>query len=309
MPGIELTDSFEDADVIFVVDLHHRNLYADILARPEHVQNYHKLICYYEHEFPPDLVPGLYTCGSMQRSATRGAPFYFWLQDHRFHADKDGIQDRPFLFSFMGRNCNAVRSQILKLDVADPTIPHLIEDTTKSFPLFNAVKTVDKQAMQDQRSRYFEVLSQTKFVLAPKGTGLSSIRQYEAMACGCVPVVLADNLRQPMGIDWEKCIVQVPESEVERIPALLKELEPRFPEMSRSAMEAYQALSEPDSFWRHTAGALLDIFENDMDKRASLGALRRAIAIRSLRGSIYRRKNDLKRLVALIRQDYRRGLV
>ncbi len=296
-----ITDSYADADIVFVTDLSHWNLYADILARPEHVRHYDKLICYFEHEYPPDMIPGIYACGSIDKAASRGAPFYFWLKTHPFQVGNDESLGRPYLFSFMGRNCNRVRNEILKLQVNDSCINHLLEDTTASYPLFNAVKSVTDEDKRMQRERYFRVLSQSKFALAPKGTGLSSIRQYEAMACGCVPVVLSDKLKQPFGIDWEQCSVQIKETDVSSIPVVLKKLEPEFYAMSGVATEAYQKLIDPVSFWKYIEDTIVDIYKNDMDKRASINTLRKAIALRAVRRTIYRRKNDVKRLIARFR--------
>lgn len=61
---------------------------------------------------------------------------------------------------------------------------------------------------------YWEILSDSQFSLCPRGDHASSVRFYESLASGCIPVLLADNARLPLErvLPWEDMIVRVPES-------------------------------------------------------------------------------------------------
>jgi hypothetical protein len=253
-------------------------------------------MCYSESDFPPDKIPGIYTCGSLKKRAVRGAPFYFWFKNHGICADMEVASERPYLFSFMGRNCTKVRSDILGMSF-DDSVACYVEDTTKSYPVFNAVKNKDTTDLESQKRRYNELLSKSKFVLAPRGAGLSSFRQYEAMAFGCVPVVLSDDLRQPDSVDWSECSVKIAESDVSSLASVLKKLEPKYTDMSLVARESYKKLMDPVRYWSYIEASILSIYDKDMDERKPITSLHWAVMQRAVRRTLYRRKNDVKRIV------------
>lgn len=300
-PRVKLVNSYDEADIIFVIDLDHKNIYADILSKPEHIIHYKKLVCYWEHEIPPEKIPGIYACGSIDAPATRGAPFYLWLITHqipRSLPDSLAGMHRPYLFSFMGRNCNKVRQEVLRLgSIAVASSNYYLEDTTDSYPIFDSVKKQNAsiEIMKRQRARYFDVLEKTKFALAPRGTGLSSIRQDEAMAYGCVPVIISDKLKLPGNVDWDRCSVRIKEKDIGRIPEILKALEDRFPEMSLASQEAYKLLFDPVNYWQYIESALIDIYQYDFDKRAPLAELRARIVLRGVQRTLYQSKLTLRR--------------
>ncbi|MEX8517117.1 MAG: exostosin family protein [Leptothrix sp. (in: b-proteobacteria)] len=75
---------------------------------------------------------------------------------------------------------------------------------------------------------YQRVLSQSIFSLCPSGSGPNSIRLWESLGMGCIPVVLADTLRL-MGHDatlWNAAAIMLPETTaaVKQLPALLGQL-------------------------------------------------------------------------------------
>jgi len=50
----------------------------------------------------------------------------------------------------------------------------------------------EKQNREKQTQAYVNMLCDTKYALCPPGTGVSTIRLYEAMAAGCTPVIFND---------------------------------------------------------------------------------------------------------------------
>ena len=50
-----------------------------------------------------------------------------------------------------------------------------------------------------RRERFRSVMGRSRFVLCPRGKGTSSIRLYEALAYGCVPVIISDDWVAPAG--------------------------------------------------------------------------------------------------------------
>ena len=58
---------------------------------------------------------------------------------------------------------------------------------------------------EERRHRFREVLEASKFVLCPRGQGTSSIRLYETLASGRVPVIIADDWVARRGPDRDRC--------------------------------------------------------------------------------------------------------
>lgn len=66
------------------------------------------------------------------------------------------------------------------------------------------------------RDSYIDQLDNTKFALSPRGRGLNSIRFFEALRMGRIPVLIADDAKLPLEqkIDYDRFVVRVPEDDV-----------------------------------------------------------------------------------------------
>lgn len=97
---------------------------------------------------------------------------------------------------------------------------------------------------QAQKDSYFELLADSRFVLCPRGIGLNSIRFFEALAYGRIPVLLSDEAKLPLDwvIPYPDFSLRVPEAEVERLPGYLEDFRARhdLEEASRLAMEIHR---------------------------------------------------------------------
>lgn len=74
-------------------------------------------------------------------------------------------------------------------------------------------------------AEYDTLLSRSIFTLCPSGSGPNSIRFWEALLFGSIPVLLSDSLRLPGPTDaWERAIVIIKETEVDvqKLPHILK---------------------------------------------------------------------------------------
>jgi len=77
---------------------------------------------------------------------------------------------------------------------------------------FSFTKSDDGQV----RDKYLAELESTKFVLCPRGHGLSSARFFETLALGRIPVLFADDTKLPAEdkIDYQRFVVRVPQDRV-----------------------------------------------------------------------------------------------
>jgi hypothetical protein len=86
-----------------------------------------------------------------------------------------------------------------------------------------------EQLLQQQQfsEDYVTVMRDTVFCLCPSGSGPNSIRLWEALGFGCVPVIISDKLRLPGDTAlWESASIRIPESEdkIKSLPKLLQNI-------------------------------------------------------------------------------------
>jgi Exostosin family len=133
------------------------------------------------------------------------------------------FSDYKYLFSFMG-NVNThptVRGNIVNLSHHRA----YLKDTSKeaSVELFS------------------DVLMSSKFVLCPRGIAASTIRVYEAMRAGRVPVIISNEWRENIiDEDWKEFSIVVPEKDVALIPTILEVAESKAIEMGEKARSAWE---------------------------------------------------------------------
>jgi glycosyltransferase involved in cell wall biosynthesis len=88
-------------------------------------------------------------------------------------------------------------------------------------------KSLSEHEVKEETSNaneYIEIMENTQFSLCPSGTGPNSIRLWEAIEFGSIPIILADNLLLPGSQSlWEDACLIVPETElsVSTIPELI----------------------------------------------------------------------------------------
>ena len=95
----------------------------------------------------------------------------------------------------------------------------------------------------------------------PRGAGTASIRSFETLAAGRVPVIISDDWVPPAGPDWDACSLRVREAEVATLPARLEAAEVLYPRLAAAARAAHEAwYAQPVIFHRllESCGALLD---------------------------------------------------
>jgi hypothetical protein len=128
-----------------------------------------------------------------------------------------------YLFSFMGSmyTCPHVRGQVLNL--MHPR--SYLKDTSKHGPV----------------DLFSDVLINSKFILCPRGIAPATIRVFEAMRAGRVPVIISDEWQEnTIDGDWKEFSVRVSEKDIESIPNLLERLEPKALEMGQKASIAWE---------------------------------------------------------------------
>ena len=245
----KLADSPESADLILFVDNHMNPDWRvrSMLEHPLLGRFPGKCMVYDERPDALGHIPGVHV--SMPKryfdpNSQRAWAYYALKQE------QPSATEPTVLYSFRGQPgqrispAYRVRTQILKLRDDRAVI-----EAVKGFSFFTELG--DPAGHAAKRERYAQTLALSKFVLSPRGYATSSIRCYEVMAAGRVPVILADEWVPPEGPNWEKFAIFVPENQATDIPDILRAAEPKWEAMAAEALAAFNEYFAPDVNWHN----------------------------------------------------------
>ncbi len=156
-------------------------------------------------------------------------------------------QTRTLLTSFMGSFETHWSRQVLA------------QHTSSSISVIDSGKWYYETPDDDRKNTYTDLLATSKFALCPRGTGPSTIRIWEAMAAGSIPVIISDQLIMPDIGDtsWNNIAVFVPEWMVFAIPEILTEYTNRqIQDMSNRCKEIFSEKCSNDNLWKLVAEKL-----------------------------------------------------
>ena len=71
---------------------------------------------------------------------------------------------------------------------------------------------------------YNLLLLHSRYSLCPSGTGPNSIRLWESLAFGAIPIILADTLELPKHPLWKYSVLRIEEKQLELIPSILSKI-------------------------------------------------------------------------------------
>lgn len=99
---------------------------------------------------------------------------------------------------------------------------------------------IGKDTRNKRASQYMDVMKRSRFSLAPSGSGPNSIRFWEALGSGSIPVLLADTLELPPCPttlpQWEDTILRIPEKDFsfDELDTAIARITPREEEIRRA---------------------------------------------------------------------------
>ena len=231
--GFSVATNASSADIV-VIDHEYQyrtRHYAETLDACDFLKSHTCKIHVINHDtYARVFFPGLYT--SLEKSKTplfpaRSIPYKWNLW--KFPVSPDGGWSPEYLSGFRG---------------ADTTHPLRVKIISKlaSHEEFNVKilrKTLHEHSEQDQQD-FIDHLLSLKFSLCPRGLSPSSYRVYESMELGRCPVIISDAWVPPDDIDWASCSVRIAESELHRIPEILKEKANQAKELGQNAHEIWK---------------------------------------------------------------------
>jgi hypothetical protein len=231
-----LTDDPDRADIILFVENADPIRHYFRLRGNAHFRRFpDKCFLFSRYDFPVPLLPGVYPSIPKRwhnKKRTRSGPYLNAFDDNFLYAP-GGHQSDRYLYSFVGqKTTHSLRQQIFDLD--HPR--QFVFDTSDFWPYAD----LDTDAKNELEERYVRAFHQSRFILCPRGRGASSIRLYETLRMGRVPVIISDQWVPPDGPDWDAFSIRVDESNIFAIPSLLETYADRAAVMGMKARMVWE---------------------------------------------------------------------
>jgi hypothetical protein len=249
------TDAAEADAILFVENTQFDDLFFSRLLEHPLVTDYSdKVFMYNEMDRPWDVLPGLYCCLTRRHiDPTRHRAFAYLYSPNPYVSEVyHQTRECRWLYSFMGSMSHACRRPVMRLQHPDG----FVRDTSD----FN-VWTSDPQQLQVRGREYASTLAASQFVLCPRGIGSSSMRLYETLEAGRVPVIISDHWVPPEETDWSFA-VQVEERRVSSIPGLLSSMAGEAVQRGEAARQAWLHSYAPDTLFNTVGDSLQSLLDS-----------------------------------------------
>jgi len=170
--------------------------------------------------------------------------------------------DKKYLCSFVGANTDRYRSSIRKkikdllLELNKKEIKKEIYFDLKNVWFYNDIvyesqignKEVPQSHLEQKQFEtvfYNELLSESTFSLCPEGTGPNTIRLWESMSVGSIPVLFENNWARPKieGLSWDDFSITLGLDQLEDMFHILNEIpQNKIRRMSINCINAYNSI-------------------------------------------------------------------
>jgi exostosin family protein len=231
------------ADVILFAELYGAGPFFERVRRHALVKRFReKCFLFCSNDFVIPFLPGVYA--SIEKhwaSARTRSGFYLAVSINPFANFTPPHARLPHLYSFIGSFDTAP----LRRDIR--TMQHrraLICDSAREYQI--ALNGKFKEGEEEQYwRRYADAIKMSKFVLCPRGLGVSSVRLFDTMRMGRAPVILSDDWIEPLGPSWNSFSMRVPENDLRHIPSILEEREAEAVQMGLRARAEWERWFSP----------------------------------------------------------------
>jgi len=127
---------------------------------------------------------------------------------------KKSLYDRKYIYAFVGAYDSAgylsnIREKIFELPMGESSIVikrdnwHFESHVYKEDILGVKLNQSEIEKILNNAIDYSNILSETIYSLCPSGSGPNTIRFWESLAFGCIPVLLSDDWARPDFLDKE----------------------------------------------------------------------------------------------------------
>ena len=131
-----------------------------------------------------------------------------------------------------------------------------------------------------------QIGTMSKFMLCPRGASPNSYRIYESMSYGAIPVVIADKLVLPFGINWAGCAIEIPEKSISSIDKILRSRND-MATLQASVQRTYSCFFSPEVKFNYLISVAEDLSQS-LETNFSKSHLLKVKADRLLQSLMYR---------------------
>ncbi len=219
-------------------------------------QKYSSKVCVFmNRNYSFHAIPGLYTgLEKHLHFPWAQAAFYIIQTPNPFLKNLEWNAEAPYLFSFVGAACNhPVREKLRSLKDSRG----FFQDTGKLY--IEAATQGNEDALNALHRNLADSFSKSQFILCPRGLTSSSIRIFEAMQAGRVPVIISNDFVAPKGPDWPSFSLHINEDDIAAIPELLRRKEKEACSMAQKARLAWQTYYAPNTIFTTVVNSCLTI--------------------------------------------------
>ena len=251
----ELVDNPAEADIILFAEIDTGRLCEFILPHP-YIHKYRSRCFMFSTDWRViPFLPGVYTGVEKRYYLPRRVRPGFYpgcLINPLVKFEPDAPRD--LLYSFMGDvQTHPVRRHLARL--ADPRSVWV--DTSWESQDVMWKGSTERRALFWER--YVELLRRSDFVLCPRGVSPSSIRLFETMCTGRVPVIISDQWVPPLGPKWDTFSITVPEADVDSLPRILEQRQAEAAKMGLIARQEWETYFSPPVFFHRVIELCLEI--------------------------------------------------
>lgn len=158
---------------------------------------------------------------------------------------------KKYLYSFQGAynpRCylTDIRSKIFKMKHPENCFVKDIGGWHYESMVYSNKQNIDGELNENETAiertnKYNQLLLDSRYSLCPSGSGPNSIRFWESLAVGSIPVLLADTLELPSHELWDDAIIRIPENKLEELPSILSSItDEKEREMRVKCMKLYE---------------------------------------------------------------------
>lgn len=232
---IEIVNTLEDADISITTvgtqlnNSSFRSEFRGILS------NERKVLVWDTLDFPTGQRSGLY-CSLDRRifDPARHATFSYPFTPNEL-VDYGDLSEARYDFIFYGGLTSGVRKR-------------LVRKFERDWRGINAYCRIAETPWHiifsrpdlDIKKEYAAALRHSRFVLCPRGNGAGTIRLFEVLRAGRVPIILSDRFVLPSHIDWSSCALRIPELKLDEIPEIVSRAMDRWPDMAKAARDVWE---------------------------------------------------------------------
>ena len=260
----KLTDDPDTADlIIFVERAHATGRYLEDVRRHPYVKVYREkcFVCNSRY-FGVPFLPGVY--GQVRKrdyffgNRLRSGGYTEIFEEEKFDLDPVPTE-QPYLYSFLGSvyTYPKVRAPLAALDHPRG---FFLDTSQERKEVFDTLKMTDEK--ERYMERYVDITRKSKFILAPRGDAVASMRLFESMKMGRAPVIIGDDWVAPQGPDWGTFSFRIAEKDIATVPELLEREEHRAEEMGLLARKAWENWFAENVAFHRVVEWCLDLKEN-----------------------------------------------